>query len=105
MYSVEILINVSPVDTKEFYVLFSNFYIFVEYRKGENFSARPSSNMEKQCLLDKKHQRSIWNHKITVEPTALLFLASATISQNLQLNLLLDKACRVYNIEGQYNID
>lgn len=55
--------------------------------------------MEKQCLLENKP--SAWMYKITVEPTALIFLVAATTSQNLQLNMLLQKACRMYSEEGQ----
>ncbi|XP_065210882.1 uncharacterized protein LOC135838971 [Planococcus citri] len=56
--------------------------------------------MENQCLLDGKSKS--WRYKITVEPTLLLYTVGATISQNLQLNLLLDKSCRVYNVEGGF---
>lgn len=59
-------------------------------------------NMEKQHLLEGRS--TSWKYKITVEPTVLLYIAASTVSQNLQLNLLLDKACRVYNVEGNYSI-
>lgn len=56
--------------------------------------------MEKLPLLEDKSTKP-WRWKITIEPMTLIFLTGMTISQNLQINMMLDKACSVYNVESE----
>lgn len=58
-----------------------------------------SQNMEKVGLICDKS--ASWRHKITLEPMTFIFFTAITISQNLQLNIMLDKACREYNVKGK----